>query len=390
MRFPLASTEAVLSSLYYNNNMNKMEDEEKIQSFIEEEKRYEEENNDSVDEVVPPTDIIAFNEQRSCADILRMVKNGQLEINPDFQRGTVWPTRAQSLFIDSLIKQLPIPSLCIGLSASNGVPPKRIVIDGLQRINTIVRFLDSPNDWRLSNLTEIDSRIANKKVSEIKEQSPSILEIIENVSIPITVLRCDFSKPNHMEYLFQIFSRLNTGGMHLYNQEIRNCIFQGTFNSLLKELAHSEKWKALMSLTDERIYRMRFSNEERILKFFAFYDDCNQYDGRLAKFLNGYMGKMRNTDRIEYMKGLFLNTLEVANKIRDFIKIKNAQDSILVGIAKNINTLLDKNEDYINGLYSQLSEQPEFKDEQFKEDVSGKKKMTERIDKAIKIFADNG
>ena len=60
---------------------------------------------------VPPGDIVAFNELRSCADLLRMYKENQLEIQPDFQRDIVWSPSMQTRLIDSLVKQLPIPSV---------------------------------------------------------------------------------------------------------------------------------------------------------------------------------------------------------------------------------------------------------------------------------------
>ena len=63
----------------------------------------------------PPSDIIAYNELRSCADLYRMYDKGILNITPDFQRNSVWSPPAQTRFIDSLIKQLPIPSMCFSL-----------------------------------------------------------------------------------------------------------------------------------------------------------------------------------------------------------------------------------------------------------------------------------
>ena len=108
---------------------------EEIQEMIQ---RTNEEEQDSSPSVMPPPDIVAFNEQRSCADIFRMYQKGQIEISPDFQRGEVWRNSAQTLFIDSLMKQLPIPSMCISLDISS---QKRMVIDGLQRITSIIKFL---------------------------------------------------------------------------------------------------------------------------------------------------------------------------------------------------------------------------------------------------------
>ena len=88
---------------------------------------------------VPPTDIVAYNELRSCADLYRMHTDGILDIHPDFQRNFIWKTADQTRFIDSLVKQLPIPSMCFAYDFKQN---KWIVIDGLQRISTIVKFLN--------------------------------------------------------------------------------------------------------------------------------------------------------------------------------------------------------------------------------------------------------
>ena len=66
-------------------------------------------------EPVPPADIVSYNELRSCADLFRLFDTEKLEIQPDFQREVVWKPNDQSRFIDSLVKQLPIPSMCFSL-----------------------------------------------------------------------------------------------------------------------------------------------------------------------------------------------------------------------------------------------------------------------------------
>ena len=231
-----------------------LEEELKPIEKLEEEESF----NDDFAET-PPNDIVAYNELRSCADLLRMYESGQLEIQPDFQRDVVWQKPAQTRFIDSLIKQLPIPSMCISLDYKTD---KRLVIDGLQRMTSIINFL-SKDDWRLSDLDDIDDRIAGKTVETIKEKTKDIYERVQNLTIPVTVLRCDYSKQSHNDYLFTIFHRLNTGGNKLNNQEIRNCIYNGSFNTLLKDLAWDKKWVDLMDLKEAGTYR--FGNEEIIL-----------------------------------------------------------------------------------------------------------------------------
>src|SRR4051812_20333760 len=105
---------------------------------------------------IPPSDIVAYNELRSCADLFRMYTQKIIEIRPEFQRDVVWKGPDQTRFIDSLVKQLPIPSMCFAMDHKQ---QKWIVIDGLQRMWTIVRFLTG-GDWKLSALGDIDPALS--------------------------------------------------------------------------------------------------------------------------------------------------------------------------------------------------------------------------------------
>ncbi len=235
---------------------------------------------------LPPSDIIAYNELRSCADLFRMYTQGILDIQPEFQRDVVWKDAQQTRFVDSLVKQLPIPSMCFSLDFKS---QKWQVIDGLQRMSSIVRFLKG-TDWKLSKLEDIDPKISGKQVSDFLDINSELYQYytrVENLTLPITVLRCDYTKSSHTNYLFTIFHRLNTGAVGLNNQEIRNCIFSGPFNQLLKDLDKTPSWKHLVGLKKEK--GNRFINQEIILRFFALGDRFENYSGRLANFLNDYM-----------------------------------------------------------------------------------------------------
>ena len=98
----------------------------------------------------------------------------------------------------------------------------------------IKKFLEK-QDWVLPNLKDIDENISGKSVSEIKKSTPKIFRRIENISLPITILRYDPNRQDNMDYIFTIFQRLNSFGEHLNNQEIRNAIYQGSFNTFIKE-----------------------------------------------------------------------------------------------------------------------------------------------------------
>src|SRR5690606_37859666 len=218
----------------------------------------------------------------------------------------------QTRFIDSLIKQLPIPSMCFSLDYKT---QKWQVIDGLQRMSAIIRFM-SDKEWRLSDLEDIDKKLAGTKVSSLKdEESPNhvLYQRLENLTLPITVLRCDHSKKTHMEYLFTIFHRLNTGGMRLNNQEIRNCIFSGDFNNLVKDLNENQDWRRLNRLGDKD--DQRYKHVEIILRFFAFYEELDKYNGILSKFLNEYMRRNRNPKEefLNARRSIFERTTSIIN-----------------------------------------------------------------------------
>lgn len=347
--------------------------------------RVKEEEKDASPSIIPPPDIIAFNEQRSCADIYRMYEKGQIEISPDFQRGEVWRNSSQTLFIDSLMKQLPIPSMCISLDISS---QKRMVIDGLQRITSIIKFLEPKTNWKLSKSDDVDKRISGKRVSEIRTENANLVEILENVTIPITVIRCDYSNKEHMKYLFQIFYRLNSGGNKLYNQEIRNCIFQGPFNTLLKKLARTPEWYDFSNTNENKVEKARFNNEERILRFFAFYHSYKTYRGKLAAFLNSYMDENKNasSEVINCFEQLFISTLTIANRLSNRFESKNIAEAIMLGIAFNIDNLTNKTRKELDDLSAQLLSLPIFSSEEMKEGLGSEDKVKTRIGSAINIF----
>lgn len=359
-----------------------LEEEEDTEDENERED-FEEKNAPEV--ILPPADIIAFNEMRSCADIYRMYVANQIDINPDFQRGVVWKNRAQTLFVDSVLKQLPIPSICISL---DGKSQKRLVIDGLQRITTMIKFLTPDSKWILSKIDDVDRRIRGKKVMDLRVTEPSLFELFENFIIPINVIRCDYSRTDHMQYLFQIFNRLNSGGSKLYNQEIRNCIYQGPFNSLIKKLARSEQWCTFAGVTPKNVVQARFSHEERILRFYAFNEQWSYYQGRFAAFLNTYMDTYKNCPpkKIEEFTVLFNETLTIANKIgvKDMTKV--VADAVLVAIAHNRGKLQAQTPEEIRAHYVELMGTEEFSAGELSHGLSQKDRVIRRIKKAIEVF----
>lgn len=301
---------------------------------------------------IPPKDVVAYNEQRSCADLFRMYKNGKLEIQPDFQREVVWKQNERSRFIDSLVKQLPIPSMCFSLDPAT---QKWKVIDGLQRMSSIIAFLED-KDWQISSLDDIHPTLRGKTNTELRagtDDQRKLFASVEDVTIPITVIRCNYNDPRHMSYLFTIFNRLNSGGVRLNNQEIRNCIYSGDFNNLLKSLDQNNSyWKEVK----KRIWGSmdRFKSVEILLRSLAFSNNLDSYNGNLAGFLNDYMGQTSETSA-EFLNSL-KEKIEIMTKVasmilRRFVAGKKSVtfiEGLLVGLLANVDVIKSLSEDDLN------------------------------------------
>ncbi|MFN6339661.1 MAG: DUF262 domain-containing protein [Cyanobacteriota bacterium] len=343
----------------------------------------------------PPSDIVAYNESRSCADLYRMYKEGILDIKPEFQREIVWPSPSQTRFIDSLIKQLPIPSLCFSLDYKT---QRWQVIDGLQRMSSIIRFLSGDPNWTLSRLDDVEPSLSGTAASRfLDRESPlyTYRQRVENLTLPITVLRCDYSKKSHTNYLFTIFHRLNTGGVKLNNQEIRNCIYSGSFNDLINELNGRPDWLRLNRMRKDTAYRFR--GQELILRFFALYDNVDNYGGRLATFLNEYMADNRsmNAGDLDLKRIIFEDSLNIVfSKIFDSKapgKLPlSVMEATLVGVAKNLPTLKHEDTNQIKKKFSIMLEDDEFSQEKLNEGLSGKERVKGRIMAAVSSFSIDG
>lgn len=340
----------------------------------------------------PPIDIVVFNELRSCADLLRMHEKLQIEIKPFFQRDGVWSAADQTRFIDSLLKQLPIPSMCF---AYDFTTRKWIVIDGLQRISAIIKFLSPSNKWVLSKLDDIDPDLSGANSEELHNVNSTLHELVErveNLTIPITVLRCNFSNEEHMEYLFKIFHRLNTGGIRLNNQEIRNCIYSGTLNDMLLNLDKSEFWKKIHSHLNGK--KDRFRSVELILRIFAFFSDIDSYDGNLTNFLNNFMFKHRrdSKEQLSEFEDKFAKCCELlSEKIFPILTLKKLGftqfEALAIGMISNLERVEGLNSEKLEKSVRNFESIDLLKGKSLSEGVSRTDKVKKRLKASIAAFA---
>lgn len=344
----------------------------------------EELENEEYSYAIPPQNIYSYTETRSCYDIVRMLSDNDLSRTPDFQREDVWELPQKTRFIDSLLKKLPIPSMCFSVDANDSY----IAIDGKQRTGVIFDFLSKKNlDYKLSDLEDVDPRISGKTLKEIHENNPEVFKAVGNFSIPINVIKCDYTRKDNLIYIYRIFQRLNTGGLKLNNQEIRNCVYRGKFIELINDCNKNTNWR---NWVEKLANDKRMKGPERILLFFCMHYKLEYYENKLSVFMSDFLAEHQNENDswLASQKELFLNTINIASKI----KLDSARnvyvDAILYGISKNINNCKDKSDVELQNLYTTLMSDIAFVPDKLRAGTSNKAQLLERYNAARRIFGE--
>lgn len=218
----------------------------------------------------------------SVATVIEQIANGDIILEPEYQRKYRWDTIKASRFIESLLLNIPIPT--VFLAEEEDVTYS--VIDGQQRLTTIRNFIvgeDTDEELILEGL-QIRFELNGKKFSQLSKQDQGKLK---KQYIRCIVILND-SDP---QIKFDVFERLNSGSAHLTEQEIRNCIYRGSFNDLIKELASNDKFQKMLNLPEKDLKNM--TDVEFVLRFLAYRQSFNEYNGSVKEFLNNFMKNNR-------------------------------------------------------------------------------------------------
>jgi len=241
---------------------------------------------------------------KSVADIVRMIEDGDINLNPEYQRNYVWDNKRASMLIESIVLNVPIPVVYVSQEEDDSWT----VIDGLQRLNSLKRFFD--RDFKLTGL-EILSDL-NK--SDAKSLNPKALRILKNGLLRIIVISHDSNE----EIKYDVFMRLNRGSVKLTEQELRNCLYRGKFNEMLKSLSENKQFLSLLNL---KAPHARMNDCEIILRYMALsrsWDrverDIANYKGRMKLFLNQFMLEHQDDSKRE-IDGFIIDFNDTVDKV---------------------------------------------------------------------------
>lgn len=239
---------------------------------------------------------------KSVADVVRMIQDNEINLNPEYQRNYIWDNKRASLLVESIILNVPIPVIYVSQEEDD----TWTVIDGLQRLNSLSRFFE--RDFKLSGL-EILTELNR---CDIKSLPIKACRMLKNGLLRIIVITHDSNE----EIKYDIFMRLNRGSVHLNEQELRNCLYRGRLNELLKRMSNNQNWQNLLGLTSPH---KRMVDCEMILRFIALSEKWDKerkeiegYKGRMKIFLNEFMYENKNIDanKGKDWENLFTNTVE--------------------------------------------------------------------------------
>lgn len=209
----------------------------------------------------------------------------EIDLYPDFQRkDDLWDAKKQSRLIESILINFPLPAFYFDGTDNN----KWLVVDGLQRLSSIRNFVVSKS-LQLSGL-EFLSSLEGKGFDELPR---TLQRQIEEAQIVAYIIN-----PGTPEQVkFNIFKRVNTGGLLMEPQEIRHAINQGVPAKFVAELANTDEFKAA---TGGKIKTERMLDREFITRFISFYiKPVSDYKPDLDTYMSTTMGDIKSIEEKE-------------------------------------------------------------------------------------------
>ena len=218
---------------------------------------------------------------------------------PPFQRAFVWSQNQCSRFIESLLLGLPVPGIFLFKEAKSG---KHLVIDGQQRLKSLQYFSDGVINGKEFVLSGLETKFNGLTYKTLDEADKNRLD---DAVIHATVFKQDLPE-GEINSVYEVFERINTGGIKLSPQEIRSCICHGNFNNYLHKLNENPEWRVMYGPKSKRL-----KDVELILRFFAFLEEGDKYESPMKHFLNDFMKERRDfsDQKLKELGDIFTKTV---------------------------------------------------------------------------------
>lgn len=260
----------------------------------------------------------------SIFELHRRWSDGYLRLQPEFQRELVWSEEKQVKLVESVLARIPLPVIYLSDDGETFD-----VVDGQQRLTTLFAFMEgrfaeknAPDPIRRKGEAPAEGRaFALRKLTLLKRlegRTYDTLDAKDRRSFEESQLICYVLPPTtSADAKFQIFGRLNDGGVPLNFQELRNALYRGPGLVLVGKLAGPGSRFREVAGAERRYARMRA--DELVLRgiAFAWRDWRGAYKGDLKSFLNESLESLNKTDEQEraQVEGAFLHAVDFAERV---------------------------------------------------------------------------
>jgi hypothetical protein len=293
---------------------------------------------DADDMPIGEYDLTATPNDFNIKTIVDFLKRGVFQI-PGFQRNYVWDIRRASKLIESLLMGLPVPQIFLYEQERN----KFLVIDGQQRLLSLFYFSVKrfPKIEKRSSLRRIVTEHTQLPAEYLSDDEyftnfnlklPSKLPTIrsrfdtlnydtlaaDQITFDLRTIRCVVIKQNQPDNddssVYEIFHRLNTGGVNLTPQEIRTSLYNSEFYMMLYRLNALPAWRKVIGLSEPDL-RMR--DVEILLRGYAMLIDGGNYRPSMTRFLNAFSKAMRRktAEELQHLEALFVSFLNASESL---------------------------------------------------------------------------
>ena len=240
-------------------------------------------------------------DQRTVGEVVKRIRSGRYDLNPEFQRDFVWRDDKQSRLIESCLMRIPLPVLYVAEAGDGRI----VVVDGLQRLSTFRRFLDNELKLSFAKADEDPPHpLEGKRFSDLELK---LQERVEDTQLTLYIL--DSKAPERAK--LDIFERVNSGEP-LTRQQMRNCLYNGSATRWLKRCAESI---AFLDATGRSLKTKTMRDREAVNRFcaFAIVGWKNYRSGEMDSFLAEALESMNKMDSEELgrLESRFLWAMEI-------------------------------------------------------------------------------
>ncbi|MFA4866701.1 MAG: DUF262 domain-containing protein [Pedobacter sp.] len=245
----------------------------------------------------------------SVKELISMVSESIIDIAPEYQRQFRWPNDKRSSLIESVLLGIPLPNLFMATNPDGSWE----LIDGVQRLSSIIQFAGSESARQKINVEDELKLVHLQKLNLFNNLKFSELPKSVQLDFLLKPLKITtLTDKSDLEVRFDLFERLNTGGVALTNQEIRSCVYRGKFNDFIKSLCNDDNFKNVVKLT--RTQEDDGTREEFVLRFFAFFYNYENFDHSVVDFLNNFMASAVKSFNYKEGEEIFIKTFrELSN-----------------------------------------------------------------------------